>query len=364
MCVSEERPTYWRLSMEGPKQENELEAYDDSVKYCYLLEELHTSRALLRYGFEHLKEVNVSMTMHHVPQQLLASGLERLMKCYIALIYKSRNGSFPNDGYMTMFGHDLAKLLNKICECFYSGTRRRLVQRELEFIETDEVLRECVRILSLFGKKGRYFNLDVVSGVAKDLIDPTEEWKDLEYLVEDPASFSHSAKELFEVHYPRVNARLIKKLERLIRAIALQFTVGDHADPFGMIWDTSATFRGFRKFRDEEFSSEEERRSMELSEETPRTWFRESDQAIMNGEWPTREVAKADFEGEWPFKRAQRIIVERREERFSLVNVNAYPYALDLAAKERYKLPFPHEAGVAELGMSIGPLSELANRLR
>ena len=164
VCVSEERPTYWRLSMEGPKQESELEAYDDSVKYSCLLEELDTSRDLLRYGFEHLKEVNVSMTRHHVPQQLLASGLERLMKCYIALIYKSRNGSFPNDGYMKMFGHDLVNLLNKICECFYSGTRRRLVQRELEFIETDEVLRECVRILSLFGKKGRYFNLDVVSG--------------------------------------------------------------------------------------------------------------------------------------------------------------------------------------------------------
>ena len=43
---------------------------------------------------------------------------------------------------MEMFGHDLVKLLNKICECFYSGTRRRLVQRELEFIETDEVLAE------------------------------------------------------------------------------------------------------------------------------------------------------------------------------------------------------------------------------
>ena len=94
----------WRLSMEGPKQESELEAYDDSVKYSYLLEELHTSRDLLRYGFQHLKEVNVSMTMHDVPQQLLASGLERLMKYYIALIYKSRNGSFPNDGYMKMFG--------------------------------------------------------------------------------------------------------------------------------------------------------------------------------------------------------------------------------------------------------------------
>ena len=103
---------------------------------------------------------------------------------------------------------------------------------------------------------------------------------------------------------------------------------------------------------------------MEFYEETPRTGFRGSDQKIMNGEWPTREVAKADFDGEWPFKWAQRIILERREDRFSLVNVNGYPYALDLAAKERYKLPFPHEARVAEVGLSIGPLSELANRLR
>ena len=341
-----------------------METHDDSVKYHFLWEELHISRDLLQLGLEHLKEINVSMTRHHVPQQLLGSGLERLMKCYIALICKSRTDCFPDKRYMQEFGHDLVKLLSKICESMYGGTRRRLVRRELAFIETDEVLRECVRILSIFGRKGRYFNLDVVSGVATELIDPTDEWQSLERHVENPARFSDSAKDLFEVHYPRVNAQLIGKLERLIRAIALQFVLGEHTDPYGIIWDTSATFRGFREFSNEEFPSEEERCSYELFEETPSTYYRGSDREILNGESPTREVAKSDFEGEWPFRVAKRIVLERREARFSVANVHGYPYALNLAAKERYKLPFPHEGGVAHVGQTIGPFMGMAENLQ
>ena len=352
------------MNKEDSQPEKKTKAYDDSFRFHFLLEELQTSHDLLKHGFQHLKQLNVSMTMHHVPQQMLASGLERLMKCYIALIYKSRNGSFPDSEYMKKFGHDLVKLLNEICDSYYSGTNRRLLQQELNFLQDDEILRECVRILSMFGQKGRYFNLDIVTGATTDLICPTDEWKNLEYRIGDPTTFDDSPKELFEVHYPHVNEQLIQKIERLIRAIALQFTVAGHADPYGMIWDASDTFWQFRKFRDEELAGEEERRLLQLYEDPPSSCFRGSNEEIINTEWPTRMVTKSDFGGEWPFKWAERILLERREGQFSLVNVNCHAYALNTAAKERYKLPFPHEARIAVVGKSIAPIVELANGLR
>lgn len=153
-------------------------------------------------------------------------------------------------------------------------------------------------------------------------------------------------------------------MERLVRAIALQFTLAAHADPYGMIWDASATLRRFRKFRDEELANEEERRLVRLYENRPSSWFRGSDRDTIETEWPTLDVARSGFRGEWPFKWAERILLERHEERYSLLYINCHTYALNTAAKERYELPFPHEAGIAEVGKSIAPIVELANELR
>ena len=97
------------------------------------------------------------------------------------------------------------------------------MQQEFKFITTDKELRECIRILSLFGKLGRYYNLDIVAGSPDNPIDPTKEWKALESSIEDPMPYINDAEAMYRDYYPRVHARLITKLERLVRAIALQF---------------------------------------------------------------------------------------------------------------------------------------------
>ena len=138
----------------------------DSVRFLCLLDELETSRELLESGFGHLQEIDMGSTFYHLPHQLLASGFERLMKCYIAVVRKGRDGTYPDKAAMRSLGHDLESLLATICTKHYGGTQRPLVQQDLDFIRTDPVLRDCVRILSLFGKVGRYYNLDVVAGRA------------------------------------------------------------------------------------------------------------------------------------------------------------------------------------------------------
>ena len=62
-------------------------------KFFCLLEELETSRELLKSGFGHLQEIDMGNTFYYLPHQLMASGLERFMKCYIT---PQRSPHFPH----------------------------------------------------------------------------------------------------------------------------------------------------------------------------------------------------------------------------------------------------------------------------
>ena len=68
---------------------------DDHVRILCLFDELETSSELLKSGFGHLQEVDMGSTFYHLPHQLLASGLERLMKCYNAAVRKGRDSEIP-----------------------------------------------------------------------------------------------------------------------------------------------------------------------------------------------------------------------------------------------------------------------------
>ena len=335
---------------------------DDQVRFFCLHDELQTSRELLKSGFGHLQEIDMGNTLYHLPHQLLASGFERLMKCYIAVVRKGRDRAYPDMAAMKSLGHDLESLLETIRTKHYGGMRRPLVQRDLAFIETDPVLKECVRILSLFGKMGRYYNLDVVAGAGHAPMDPRAEWEALERRVEDPNPYLGDPLRMYRDYYPRVNRGLIARMERLVRAIAMQFTLGGHADPGGEIRQLSVVYDDFRNIRDDQFGTVDYRRSVELLRADADQWFKRSDQEIEASGWPSVAVSKAEFGGEWPF-REDRVTVECRDRVFYIVNIGGYDFALNGAAQSHFGLPFAHAAGMAVLGKSVGPFIEMAHGL-
>ena len=59
-----------------------------TTKFLCLCEELETSCKLIKAGFGSLQEIDMSNDFYHLPHQLMASGFERLMKCYISLVYE------------------------------------------------------------------------------------------------------------------------------------------------------------------------------------------------------------------------------------------------------------------------------------
>ena len=124
-------------------------------------DELRTSYNLIKSGFGFLQEIDMGKnTFYHLPQLTIASGLERFMKCYISVVYKGKKGVYPDTEYMKDLGHDLGEILDRICREFYNVTGT-LMQEDFHFIKDDHYLRECIRILSIFGQKGRYYNIDV-----------------------------------------------------------------------------------------------------------------------------------------------------------------------------------------------------------
>ncbi len=332
---------------------------DDQVRFLCLHNELDTSRELLKSGFGHLQEIDMGNTFYHLPHQLLASGFERLMKCYIAVVRKGRDGAYPDRAAMKSLGHDLESLLETICTKHYGGTQRPLLQQDLVFIRTDPVLNDCVRILSLFGKMGRYYNLDVVAGAGHGPIDPKGEWEALESRVVDPIPYLGNPEGLHRDYYPRVNSALIARMERLVRAIAMQFTLGGHADPGSEISRLSVVYQKFRNLHDDQFGTVDYRRSVEILRIDADRWSRRSEQEIAASGSPSLAVSKAEFGDEWPF-RDDRVTVECREGLFCVVNIGGYDFALNGAARSRFRLPFAHDAGAAVLGKSVGPFIDMA----
>ena len=336
---------------------------NDSARFLCILEELETSIDLLRSGFGHLQEIDMGNTFYHLPHQLMASGFERLMKCYISLVHHGRSGSYPDTAFMKSLGHDLENLLDSICKHYYGGTTRPLIQQEYTFISTDSVLHECIRILSLFGKKGRYYNLDIVAGAAQTPIDPKSEWQALESSVEDPVPFISTPELMYRDYYPRVHSKLIAKMERLVRAIALQFTLGEHGQQAGELQRTSVVSADFRNLADQELGTNDYRRSVQILRQEKDNWTRRTDEEVGSSPWPTLTLTEPEFEGEWPFREG-RVILECQDSLFCIIYISGYAFALSGAARSRYGIPNPHDAGVAILGKSVGPFIDAALGLK
>lgn len=338
----------------------------DTQRLLCITDELETANHLLRHGFGNLQEVDLANPFYHLPHQLLASGLERLMKVYLVLLYEGTNGCFPPGDFIKTLGHDLTKLLAEIVDRHYGGKNRPLVREEYEYIREDGVLAEIIRVLSLFGKKGRYYNLDVVAGDAPyETVDPKNEWKKIERTVMDAAPDLENQDLLLEEYYPRIHSIIIGVLERLVRAIALQFTIGDHEDRSGNLRSLSHVFSDFRNLQDHQIGTIDYRRSNRIQQSRDQEqWIKRSDEEIRKDGWPSRTIEKSAYKGEWPFRvHVDKVVVELRDSVFCVVNIADYDFALNGAAKTRFSMPFPHDAGVAVLGRSVGPFIEIANAL-
>lgn len=233
---------------------------NDSIKVNALCDELQTSHDLLTRGLGELQEIDMANDAYHLPQQLLASGLERLMKCYLCLVIEAKEGQFPTEEVLKDWGHSLTALLDEITKKHFGGMERPAVRSDFEFLTEDQHLRRIIGILSDFGKFARYYNFSLITGSKKTPIDPKKEWDSLEGEIEriEPYLQDENLEALQNNYYPAVNSKIVAKLENLIRAIARQFTLGKHG---GRLLQLSPLLADFRNIRDSDLGKNDYRAS-------------------------------------------------------------------------------------------------------
>lgn len=169
--------------------------------------------------------------------QLLAQGLERLLKLTYALATLKQSGRLPptnvfkgRQGYK----HDLIRLtddLTKLVRQVPQYVDRPAVQQDLMFIEEDETLRRILSVLTSFSTWSRYYRFEefLCPDDMKASEDPDQLWATLEMdiLQRRPSWMellrdSSKRQEVYDI----IAREITTVLERFARAITRMWTFG------------------------------------------------------------------------------------------------------------------------------------------
>jgi hypothetical protein len=335
-------------------------------KDIHLYDELLTSRKLIEIGFGEYQNLDIANDFYHLPFQLLASGLERLLKCHICFAVHEKSGNYPEFSQLKKCGgrngHDIIELKKTILAEYFS-VRVPALKDDYGFLSNNEKLDELLYLLSEFGKYARYYNFDIVTASAKPSIDASARWQEFEsgIIRADPGLLKNLDNfDLQNGVLKSAQRTIIVLLERFVRAIGRQFTVGKLGEkalqnssvyyPFIMMRDRELGTRDYRKKTTRYKKEKREVHERSVKDEIERR---------VNKDFIHKTINKTDFDGEWPFYHDE-VIIECRERHWCIVTIESKDYALNGAAKSRYKLEDVHEAGMAILGVSIGPFIDMA----
>ncbi len=340
---------------------------EKNFKVFYLNEELKNSVKLIEIGLGEYQKLDSVNDFYFLPFQLISSGLERLMKCHICLgCYEKRNDFPPINIFMKKLGHDLKKLTKHIIDNYFQINNIPVLQEDFEYINNDRKLDEIIDLLSGFGKFARYYNLDVITGNKKNDKDVVAEWKAFEtnIVIEN----KNLLEKVGTIGYERevndaVKQYIIIKLERFVRALSRQFTLGNLG---ALAKQCSPNIFSFLDLNDTNLGKtdyrEESTKHKEKNYKPHKRTILDKIKRKIKKDFKSKTIKKEDFTGEWPFL-SNEIAIECRKKYWCIITINGYDYALNGLAKGRYKYEDVYEAGVAILGKSIAPFIEMALEL-
>lgn len=339
---------------------------DEIIRKLSLNEELNTSVRLIKLGFGEYQNLDMANDFYYLPFQLISSGFERLMKCYICFGHYEKEGKFPDPKlFRNKLGHDLIKLKRHITEKYFQENSPALSE-DLAFIKTDKYLEKLIGLLSEFGKFARYFNLNVVTGEVDPGVDVKASWEEYEtsYVINNKELLSKLAD--FETRnevLDTIKRKIIEKLERFTRALARQFTLGKLG---ALAQQYSSSIYDFLMLNDSELGIIDYRKNttryVQRDHKPHKRTIKDDYKRRRNKDYKSQLIDKVNYNGEWPFY-ADTVTIECRQKHWCVVTIDNYDYALNGAAKGRYKIEDVHEAGMAILGKSVGPFIDMALKL-
>lgn len=187
-----------------------------------LQDELLTAYNLIAHSIIELESISLSNNFYFIILQNLSQGFERLMKVYLCLAFQNKKNAYPPPRYFKKYGHDLVKIKSKIIADYFINHGNQF-ELDYEFLVNNENLNELLKILSDFGKYGRYYNLDYILGNNNELVNPIKEWEKLENKLMDKNSIKKLMHRNIEGEvYIEINQKLIILIEKFTASLSRQ----------------------------------------------------------------------------------------------------------------------------------------------
>lgn len=183
----------------------DLEITSDSEKLNFLEKAVNESVNLIYCGLNYFSKINFTNNdlIYSLSFLNLSRGFELLMKCMIC--YKKYNDAtnnecftnhFPTQKEMMCYGHNLNRLRKEIIKNYQGLFRGKTsdskmisqLKEDRDFINKDKKFIRILKIISKYGTKGRYYELDyVTSDNKKNNVSPKFEMEKLimEFLEKD-----------------------------------------------------------------------------------------------------------------------------------------------------------------------------------
>ena len=230
--------------------------------------EIENSIKYLRNGLAEIQKITAANDFYDPPLIYLSGGFERLFKSMLCLYFKETNARLPetNEIWNNRNGHDITFLkgeVEKIC----ISIDRPFAKADYKIITQDDTINEICKILSAYGSRARYFNLDAILGKEQEF-DAKNRWKKIETVVlkkyygEKKFYKMLEKPELMDDIYKKSSELLVSKIELLLRAITRQFIFGNFSSDsktylfqikfFTDIEDNQIGKTDYRKFKNHE----------------------------------------------------------------------------------------------------------------
>jgi hypothetical protein len=195
--------------------------------------EIEHSIKYLRNGLAEIQKITAANDFYDPPLIYLSGGLERLFKLMLCLNFKQINGRLPkaNEIWKNQNGHDITFLkeeVEKIC----IPVDLPFAKDDYNIITENSTINKICNVLSAYGSRSRYFNLDAILG-KEQKFDAKNKWEEIEtYVLKE----YYGEKKFYEMVenpkllddiYAKSSELLVSKIELYLRAITRQFIFGN-----------------------------------------------------------------------------------------------------------------------------------------
>lgn len=197
-----------------------------------LIEEVQRGFQCVRRGLHEVDRIMPGNNFYDPPIMFLAMGFERILKCTICMHFKHTHGVYPtikDNPWKFGKGHDLIGLKARITPFVvpFEGTSR---EQDYFILTKHPQVNRLLEILSVYGMKGRYHDLDAVLLNEKS----EDATRSLDHLQRDLGVSVYGQSFLSELAniktqptaYYKMNNQLKALVELFTRAIARQFIFG------------------------------------------------------------------------------------------------------------------------------------------